>query len=72
MNWQKNNALDFDDLLLIPVRIFQENESILGYWHNQFHHILVDEYQDTNQIQYNLIRLLSTNNETNKKILELE
>jgi len=63
----KNNALDFDDLLLIPVRIFQENESILGYWHNQFRHILVDEYQDTNQIQYNLIRLLSTNNETNKK-----
>jgi DNA helicase II / ATP-dependent DNA helicase PcrA len=62
-----NNALDFDDLLLIPVRIFQENESVLGYWHQQFQHILVDEYQDTNQIQYELIRLLSTNNETNKK-----
>ncbi|WP_373480999.1 DNA helicase PcrA [Geminocystis sp.] len=62
-----NNALDFDDLLLIPVRIFQQNESVLGYWHQQFKHILVDEYQDTNQIQYELIRLLSTNNETNKK-----
>lgn len=62
-----NNALDFDDLLLIPVRIFQQNESVLGYWHQQFQHILVDEYQDTNQIQYELIRLLSTNNETNKK-----
>lgn len=62
-----NNALDFDDLILIPVRLFEQNESILGYWHNQFRHILVDEYQDTNRIQYDLIRLLSTNGETNKK-----
>lgn len=61
-----NNALDFDDLILVPVRLFQQNESILGYWHTQFHHILVDEYQDTNQIQYELIRLLSTNGETEK------
>jgi DNA helicase-2/ATP-dependent DNA helicase PcrA len=61
-----NNALDFDDLILIPVRLFQQNESILGYWHHQFHHILVDEYQDTNRIQYELIRLLATNGETNK------
>lgn len=63
----KNNALDFDDLLLIPVRIFQQNESILGYWHQQFRHILVDEYQDTNHIQYQLIQLLATNNEPNKR-----
>jgi DNA helicase II / ATP-dependent DNA helicase PcrA len=62
-----NNALDFDDLILIPVRLFQQNESILGYWHTQFQHILVDEYQDTNRIQYDLIRLLATNGETNKK-----
>ena len=61
-----NNALDFDDLILVPMRLFQQNESILGYWHNQFHHILVDEYQDTNRIQYELIRLLSTNGETKK------
>ncbi|AFY76629.1 ATP-dependent DNA helicase PcrA [Pleurocapsa sp. PCC 7327] len=61
-----NNALDFDDLILIPVRLFQQNESILGYWHNQFRHILVDEYQDTNRIQYELIRLLTTNGETRK------
>ncbi|HAC63011.1 MAG TPA: DNA helicase PcrA [Cyanothece sp. UBA12306] len=61
-----NNALDFDDLILVPVRIFQQNESILGYWHNQFKHILVDEYQDTNQIQYELIRLLATNGEAKK------
>jgi DNA helicase II / ATP-dependent DNA helicase PcrA len=62
-----NNALDFDDLILIPVKLFQQNESILGYWHSQFKHILVDEYQDTNRVQYDLIQLLSTNGETNKK-----
>lgn len=62
-----NNALDFDDLILIPVKLFQQNESILAYWHSQFNHILVDEYQDTNRIQYDLIRLLTTNGETNKK-----
>jgi DNA helicase-2/ATP-dependent DNA helicase PcrA len=61
-----NNALDFDDLILIPVKLFQQNESILGYWYDRFHHILVDEYQDTNRIQYELIRLLSTNGETRK------
>ena len=61
-----NNALDFDDLLLVPARIFAQNESVLGYWHRQFTHILVDEYQDTNQIQYDLIRLLATNGATSK------
>ncbi|NET07545.1 MAG: DNA helicase PcrA [Symploca sp. SIO2B6] len=61
-----NNALDFDDLILVPVKLFGQNESVLGYWHRQFQHILVDEYQDTNRIQYELIRLLSTNGETNK------
>ncbi|NJR17515.1 MAG: DNA helicase PcrA [Calothrix sp. CSU_2_0] len=58
-----NNALDFDDLILIPTRLFQQNEQVLDYWHRKFHHILVDEYQDTNRTQYELIRLLSTNNE---------
>ena len=61
-----NNALDFDDLIWIPVKLFEQNESILGYWHTQFQHILVDEYQDTNRIQYDLIRLLAINGETNK------
>lgn len=61
-----NNALDFDDLILIPVQLFQQNESILGYWYSQFYHVLVDEYQDTNRIQYELIRLLSTNGETRR------
>lgn len=58
-----NNALDFDDLILIPTRLFQQNETILSYWHRKFTHILVDEYQDTNRTQYELIRLLSTNGE---------
>jgi DNA helicase-2/ATP-dependent DNA helicase PcrA len=61
-----NNALDFDDLILVPVRLFQQNEQVLGYWHQKFRHILVDEYQDTNRIQYDLIRLLVTNGETRK------
>jgi DNA helicase-2/ATP-dependent DNA helicase PcrA len=62
----ENNALDFDDLILVPVRLFQQNEQVLGYWHNKFRHILVDEYQDTNRTQYELIRLLTTNGETEK------
>jgi len=35
-----NNALDFDDLILVPVRLFQQNEQVLGYWYQKFHHIL--------------------------------
>jgi DNA helicase II / ATP-dependent DNA helicase PcrA len=56
-----NNALDFDDLILILVQLLKQNEQVLAYWHQRFHHILVDEYQDTNRTQYDLIRLLSTN-----------
>ncbi|MEO0988349.1 MAG: DNA helicase PcrA [Cyanobacteria bacterium J06639_14] len=59
----ENNSLDFDDLILLPVKLFQQNESVLGYWHKRFRHILVDEYQDTNRTQYELIRLLTTNGE---------
>ncbi|PSP16001.1 MAG: DNA helicase PcrA [Cyanobacteria bacterium QS_8_64_29] len=61
-----NNALDFDDLILVPARLFQQNESVLGYWHRQFRHILVDEYQDTNRIQYQLISQLATNGEPDR------
>ena len=57
----ENNALDFDDLILAPVKLFQQNEQVLSYWHNRFRNILVDEYQDTNRTQYELIRLLATN-----------
>ena len=62
----QNNGLDFDDLLLVPVRIFQQNQQVLDYWHRRFRHILVDEYQDTNRIQYELIHLLTTNGEKRK------
>ena len=61
-----NNCLDFDDLIFVPVRLFQQNESILAYWYQRFHHILVDEYQDTNRLQYQLISLLATNGEPRK------
>ncbi|MGB6017601.1 MAG: 3'-5' exonuclease, partial [Nodosilinea sp.] len=60
----ENNALDFDDLILMPVFLFQQNEQVLAYWHKRFRHILVDEYQDTNRTQYELIRLLATNGES--------
>ncbi|MEO1210411.1 MAG: DNA helicase PcrA [Cyanobacteria bacterium J06638_20] len=56
-----NNALDFDDLILVPVQLFRQNEQVLAYWNKRFRHILVDEYQDTNRTQYDLIRLLVTN-----------
>ncbi len=58
-----NNALDFDDLLLMPVQLLKQNNEIRTYWHNRFRHVLVDEYQDTNRTQYELIKLLVTNGE---------
>ncbi|MBW4672066.1 MAG: DNA helicase PcrA [Cyanomargarita calcarea GSE-NOS-MK-12-04C] len=62
----ENNGLDFDDLILIPTKLFQQNEQVLNYWHRKFCHILVDEYQDTNRTQYELIRLLVTNGDLKK------
>ncbi len=56
-----NNAVDFDDLILMPVKLFTQNEQVLDYWHKRFRHVLVDEYQDTNRTQYDLIRLIVTN-----------
>ena len=55
----KNNALDFDDLLLLSVKLLEQNEDARNYYHKRFQHVLVDEFQDTNLIQYELIRLLS-------------
>jgi DNA helicase-2/ATP-dependent DNA helicase PcrA len=62
----ENNALDFDDLILVTTKLFRYNEPVLDYWHRKFCHILVDEYQDTNRTQYELIRLLVTNGEVRK------
>jgi DNA helicase-2/ATP-dependent DNA helicase PcrA len=56
---RQNNALDFDDLLYLTVRLFQKHPEILSLYQKKFRHILVDEYQDTNHAQYQLIRLLS-------------
>jgi DNA helicase-2/ATP-dependent DNA helicase PcrA len=53
------NALDFDDLLLLPLKIFKEFPEVLEYYSTKFQHVLVDEYQDTNHLQYLLIKALS-------------
>ena len=54
-----NNSVDFDDLLLKPVELFKKSSEILEHYQERFKYILVDEYQDTNSIQYELCRLLS-------------
>lgn len=56
---QKNNALDFDDILFKTVELFELNPDILQYYQNKFKYIMVDEYQDTNFCQYTLVRLLA-------------
>ena len=53
-----NNSLDFDDLILMCVKLFKENELILDKWRYRYNYIHVDEFQDTNSQQYELIRLL--------------
>ncbi len=58
-----NNALDFDDLLLLPVQLLQQSQEVRNYWHKRFKHVLIDEYQDTNRTQYELIKLLVANGE---------
>ncbi|GAB4351326.1 MAG: DNA helicase Rep [Gammaproteobacteria bacterium] len=52
------NALDFDDLILQPVRLFDQHPEVLERWQNRIRYLLVDEYQDTNLSQYRLVRLL--------------
>ncbi len=57
---KKNNSVDFDDLLLLPIRLFKENPDVLERYQNLFQYILIDEYQDTNEAQYILSKLIST------------
>ncbi len=52
------NAVDFDDLILQPVKLFQENPEVLERWQNRVRYLLVDEYQDTNASQYLLVKML--------------
>ena len=56
---KENNAVDFDDIILLTVQLLQENEDIRTYYQRKFRYVLVDEYQDTNHAQYLLTRLLS-------------
>ena len=56
---QKNNALDFDDLLLKTVELFKTQPAVLESYQDKFLYIMVDEYQDTNTVQFELIRLLA-------------
>lgn len=56
---REQNALDFDDLLLCTLRLLREHPEVLEVYQERFHYIMVDEYQDTNHLQYSLIRLLA-------------
>jgi len=56
---RKSNALDFGDLLHVTVKLFEKKPEVLQNYQNQFQHILVDEYQDTNHVQYKIVELLS-------------
>lgn len=55
---KKADAVDFDDLLLYVARLLRERKDIRDKWQNRFKHILIDEYQDTNHIQYQIVKLL--------------
>ncbi|MCI8559958.1 MAG: DNA helicase PcrA [Dorea sp.] len=57
---RSNNALDFDDLLVKTVQLFHTNKDVLAYYQNRFRYIMVDEYQDTNTVQFELVRLLAS------------
>ncbi|MEJ2179354.1 MAG: UvrD-helicase domain-containing protein [Gammaproteobacteria bacterium] len=52
------NAVDFDDLICLPVALFESNPEVLERWQNKIRYLLVDEYQDTNAVQYQLVKLL--------------
>lgn len=56
---QKNNAMDFDDLLMKPIDLFMKNPDVLEKYQERFKFILVDEYQDTNRAQYQIVKLLA-------------
>ena len=56
---KQNNALDFDDLLVKTVELFKLDKEVLDYYQERFRYIMVDEYQDTNTVQFELIRLLA-------------
>jgi ATP-dependent DNA helicase Rep len=52
------NAVDFDDLMVLPIRLLSEHDEVRDYWRERARHFLVDEYQDSSRVQYELVRLL--------------
>ena len=56
-----NNSLDFDDLLMLPIRLFKEYPDILKYYQDKYKYVLIDEYQDTNEAQYIFSKMLCNN-----------
>ena len=56
-----NNAIDFDDMLMLTVKLLQQSAEVRQQYYDRFQHIMVDEYQDTNLAQYNLVNMLYTN-----------
>ena len=54
-----NNSLDFDDLLLLPIQVLKKDKELLNKYQERFKYILIDEYQDTNEVQYVLTKMLS-------------
>ena len=58
-----NNLLDFEDLLVLTIRLLKEHKDVRNYYHKQFKYVLVDEFQDTNNVQYELIKLLTNKDE---------
>ena len=59
-----NNAIDFDDMLMLTVKLLEQNPKVREYYFNRFQHILVDEYQDTNLAQYRMVNMLYTNSQS--------
>lgn len=57
---KKNNSVDFDDLLKLPVELFKKDSEILEHYQEHYKYILIDEYQDTNEVQYKLSRMLAS------------
>ena len=55
-----NNSIDFDDLLILPIKLFKDNEDVLDKYQEHYKYILIDEYQDTNEAQYILTKMLSS------------
>ncbi len=55
----KNNSVDFDDLLILPIKLFKQNKEVLEYYQDKYKYILIDEYQDTNHAQYLLTKMIS-------------